>query len=88
MKWTKEIHDLEAGALYVMTNRGKWHVDIFPKDGSLVEDMAFIPDTWRGQFIGHPETLYYGPIPWPAVGLRHWPTSSPPPLNVTPIKKK
>lgn len=86
-KWTKNSKDLEIGALYVMTNRGKWHVDVYPKEASLSEKPDFAPDTRRAQFIGQPDTLYYGPIPWPAKELRNWPDYLPP-SNVFEIKKR
>ena len=87
IKWTNNIEKLEAGALYVMENRGEWHVDVFPKDGILRDDTILPPDPRRAQFIGHPDTLYYGPIPWPDKELREWPPV-PPPTNVIKIKNK
>ena len=82
-QWTKNTDDLEIGALYVMTNRGKWHIDVYPK----VVKSVLAPDTERHQFIGQPDTLYYGPIPWPDKELIDWPRFMPP-SNVIYIKKQ
>lgn len=62
-----------------MTNRGKWHIDIIPKKD------CFGDEADRSEFIGHPETLYYGPVPWPPIDWRLWPDKIP---NVLDFKKK
>ena len=67
IEWTNDINDVEFGALYVMTNRGEWCVDIIPKQA------CFGDESDRMKFIGHPDTLYYGPIPWPAPDWKRWP---------------